>query len=154
MLLVLDPWQQIDSPSQNPLCPIIQRLITVLRRLPEILSAASFIMANVTVIAKHWFCCFLSLLFCSLLCLLKSHSILLPLTCSFVVFPHYVGVNLSLSLNIFHLNCSVLKVYVSGNCYECVTVRKYCIFLLDCGQILNTDVRKLLNAEYWSRVHQ
>lgn len=34
------------------------------RRLPEFLTAASFITANVTAIAKHWFCCFLSLLLC------------------------------------------------------------------------------------------
>ncbi len=83
----------------------------VLRRLPEFLSAASFITANATLMARHWFCCFLTLLFCPPLCLSKSHSILLPLLCSSVVFAPLRGRNLlEVQFNIFHLNCgAVLK---------------------------------------------
>lgn len=64
----------------------------VLCRLPEFLTAVSFITANATVMAKHWFCCFHYLLFCPLLCLSKSHSVLMPLLCSSIVFPCCVGV--------------------------------------------------------------
>lgn len=98
------------------------------RRLPEFLSAASFITANVTAIGKHWFCCLLSLLFCPLLSHSKSHSILLPLLCSSVVFSPLCGCNLLLEVqfSFFHPNFSaVLTAKVSGNYHECVTANKY-----------------------------
>lgn len=63
----------------------------VLCRLPEFLTAVSFITVNATVMSKHWFCCFHYLLFCPLLCLSKSHSVLMPLLCSSIVFPCCVG---------------------------------------------------------------
>lgn len=84
----------------------------VLRRLSELLSAASFITANATVIAKHWFCCLPRLLFGPVLCVSQS-----PVQFFFssrhcyahlFYFPRYVGVIFSsrVRFSIFHLNCA------------------------------------------------
>lgn len=59
----------------------------VLRRLPDFLLATSFITTNATAVAKHWLFCFLFLLFCPLLCLSESHSMLLSLLAHLLYSP-------------------------------------------------------------------
>lgn len=125
----------------------------VIRRLPEFLSAGSFITANATVIAKHWFCCFLSLIFCPLLWLLKSHSILLPLLCSSFVFPHSVGVIFSLRFS----SASFIEIVeqCSRQRFLAITVKvslwtntvKF-LFTVKVWSILDINVREVLNVEY------
>lgn len=95
--------------------------------LPEFLTAASFITANALVIAKHWFCCRLSQLYSPLLCLSKTHSI-----CCYcyphLFFLHFDAV-IYFKFSVFQLNITAeLKVQGPGS--ECVTVSKYCNFVL------------------------
>lgn len=144
MLLFWDPWEQIASPSQNPLCPIIQCLIIGMScvnfqsfcwRLhssqlmwqlqPDIDSVVSsslplrvpFSSAAIVVLI----CCISPLRGCNLL--------------------------LKVQLSSVHGNCSAVRRFLAITVNVLLWAKTGKVLFLNCGQILNTNVRKLLKTD-------
>lgn len=114
----LDPWQQIASPSQNPLCPITQRFIIRMSCLDFQFLPAAFFLSR---LIRQPLADIDSAAFSP--CCPASRSIQLPLLCSSLVFTHSVGVIFSLR---FSSASSILiaarrgKPTASDNYHECV----------------------------------